>query len=425
MMAYGMPEGLAGRIFELATELFCVTDARGVVLEANAAAGLLAAPADLRGLAIPDLVFQEDVATAVGLFRDLDDARPRASAVLRMLAGAGHELWFHWSVTRDPESDQRYAVAWDVTDGHLPGIRYRAATEASPTALLMLDAAGRIVMANGALLRLVQYGRSELVGQHVEILVPEASRALHPAHRAEFHGRPSARHMGEGRDLAVRRHDGTLVPVEIALNPVRVDREVHTVVSLVDLTERKRANQKIRELAEELTEANRALKLLAGTDELTGLWNRRKFFEESDRLLKLLQQTGDLFSLILVDVDDFKSFNDRFGHVAGDEILRQVAGTMGEVRRGSDYTARYGGEEFVIGLPATGASRARAVAERLRVAVEQIAWEGVPITMSAGVATLTDLGERGTPTEPLMTRLINAADEALYQSKAKGKNRVT
>jgi diguanylate cyclase (GGDEF)-like protein/PAS domain S-box-containing protein len=425
-MVYGIPEGMAGRIFDLANELFCVTDAHGVVLEANpAAAGLLAAPADLRGLALPGLVLHEDEATAVSLFRDRNDAHPRASAVLRMLTAGGRLLRLRWSVTRDPESDHRYAVAWDVTDRHLTGIRYRAATEASPTALVMVDAAGRIVMANRATLRLVQYGRSELVGQHVEVLVPEAARALHPEHRAGFQRRPSVRPMGRGRDLAVRRHDGALVPVEIGLNPVNVDGEVHTVVSLVDLTERKLADEKIRKLAEELTGANRALELLAGTDELTGLWNRRRFFEESERLLKLLQQTGNIFSLILVDVDDFKTFNDRFGHVAGDEILKRVALAMGEVRLGSDYTARYGGEEFVIGLPATGAARARAVAERLRVAVAQIVWEGVPITISAGVATLTDLGARGTPTEPLLMRLIEAADRALYQSKASGKNRVT
>ncbi len=421
------PQGTAARLFQLASEPMCMTDAEGVVRAANpAAAALLGMPPErLEGLAIAQLVLDEDAAAASRLFGDLDDGHPRASAVLRSRVGTHHVRSIRWSVTRDPESGLCYAVAWDVTEKRRAQARYKTATEASPTALIMVDADGRIVLANSAALQLLHFGPDELVGQRVEILVPEELRDAHPGYRMAFQDHPSGRPLGHGRDLAVRRRDGTLIPVEIGLNPVEVDGEVHAVVSLVDLSERKRANEKIQALADELTEANRALERLAVTDGLTGLWNRRKFFEEAERLLKLLQQTGGPFSLLLLDVDDFKDFNDHFGHPEGDDALRRVAGVLGELRSGSDISARYGGEEFIVGLPGTDATEAAALSERLRDAVSRGSWEGRPITVSVGVATLSAPGERGTPTGPLLARLVEDADRALYRSKAAGKNRVT
>lgn len=415
------------RFFRLAPEVLCTADADGVVREVNAASAqvLGVEPGELVGRSLGLFVVEEDVALADALFRGVTDEDPTATEVLRFRVGAWTLRRIRWSVRLDPVSQLRYAVAWDVTEKQLAQTRYRAVAEASPTALVMVDPRGAVVVANNAALQLLGYREEGILGQPVEALVPEEVRARHPGFRGEFQRRPAVRLMGQGRDLQVLRKDGGLVSVEVGLSPVRVDAEVYTVVSLVDVTERNRKNQRIEALAEELGEANKALEELAVTDSLTGIWNRRKFFDEANRLLKLLQQTGGPFSVVLLDIDDFKDVNDRFGHLAGDEVLRAVGEVLRGVRGGSDIPARFGGEEFIVGLPGSDAARAAGLAERLRESVAELPWNHTRITVSVGVATLEDPGERGTPTDALLERIIDLADQALYRSKADGKNRVT
>ncbi|MDX2035336.1 MAG: GGDEF domain-containing protein, partial [Isosphaeraceae bacterium] len=122
-------------------------------------------------------------------------------------------------------------------------------------------------------------------------------------------------------------------------------------------------------------------------------------------------------SVVMIDVDHFKSYNDTFGHTAGDEILVRFGRALVENVRDHDVVARYGGEEFVILLPATDESTSRRIAERIREAIEAIPWESRPITASLGVSTVL--------AEPLSPRhLIDRADEALYRAKLDGRNRV-
>jgi diguanylate cyclase (GGDEF)-like protein/PAS domain S-box-containing protein len=419
-----VPGALLRRLFESVPHLLCVTDACGVVIVANAAAAaLLGADDDIVGRAIPDLTRDVDAPLARNAFRSLTEAQPHTSVVLRFPSPGGVRR-VRCSITRDPGTEDRHVVAWDVTEKQRTEALYRAVTEASPTALVLVETHGRIALANAAALRLLGYRPEELIGQGVEVLVPEQYRDAHPWYRVGFHRDPSARPMGRGRDLFVEGRDGTLIPVEIGLSPVEADGELLTVASLVDLTERRQAIQRIETLAAGLAEANRALERLAVTDSLTGLWNRRKFFEEAERSLGLLQQTGGPFSVILIDVDEFKSFNDRFGHAVGDHVLKDVAAVLGDARGGSDLVARYGGEEFVVALPGTGEEGARAVAERLREGVSRLRWEESRVTVSAGVATVDHAGERGMNVRPLLDSVLEAADQALYRAKATGRNRV-
>ena len=175
-----------------------------------------------------------------------------------------------------------------------------------------------------------------------------------------------------------------------------------------------------------LQERNLELTKLATNDGLTGIANRRHF-EDTLRLeLKRASRAGAPLSLVLFDIDFFKKYNDHYGHVAGDECLRQVAAVMRtSLDRPSDLAARYGGEEFVIVLPATGASGARKVAERMRVAIMAL---GIPhvgnpsgvVTISAGTHTYhARPGEEDTP-----EALVEQADALLYRAKAEGRNRV-
>lgn len=156
---------------------------------------------------------------------------------------------------------------------------------------------------------------------------------------------------------------------------------------------------------------------LADTDALTGLANRRSFEKVLAQEISRAERNDDTVTLMMVDVDHFKSFNDNYGHQAGDEILRLMSKALQQSCRDFDTPARYGGEEFAVILPGCPSSESVKVAERLRKLVEEI--ESVaPVTASAGVATFpTHAGDA--------EGLINAADEALYQSKEAGRNRVT
>ncbi len=168
--------------------------------------------------------------------------------------------------------------------------------------------------------------------------------------------------------------------------------------------------------------AENQLKQLAITDSLTGLFNRRYFFSLAEAEFKRAVETGGALSVVLMDIDYFKNVNDRFGHLAGDQVLERMAGRSREALRKDDILARYGGEEFAVLLPRTGSEAAGQVAERLRanVAREELIPDvgSVEITASLGVASLD--------ATPGLTfdQLLDRADQALYQAKHENRNRV-
>jgi diguanylate cyclase (GGDEF)-like protein len=173
--------------------------------------------------------------------------------------------------------------------------------------------------------------------------------------------------------------------------------------------------------------AERALTSLAATDALTGLANRRVFTEKLDQEWRRAAREDTPLSLLFIDVDRFKRFNDTYGHLQGDRCLRSIAEVIARaVTRAADLPARYGGEEFVLLLPNTDAHGARRVADHIRAAVEALAiphvdgvGDGARVTVSLGVATQR-------PREPAQTTegLLLAADRVLYEAKAAGRNRV-
>jgi diguanylate cyclase (GGDEF)-like protein len=159
----------------------------------------------------------------------------------------------------------------------------------------------------------------------------------------------------------------------------------------------------------------------AATDGLTGLANHREFQDQLRREIERGQRFGLPVALILLDLDDFKSINDRFGHLAGDSVLRGVGTTLRQLIREIDTAARYGGEEYAVILPGTSVEGAARLAERIRVAVGErpiVAGErSIGVTASFGVAAMPEDGTT-------QVELIAAADSALYRAKNGGKNRV-
>jgi diguanylate cyclase (GGDEF)-like protein len=181
----------------------------------------------------------------------------------------------------------------------------------------------------------------------------------------------------------------------------------------------------VEERTRALAEANLRLERLSSLDGLTGVANRRRFDEVLDLEWRRASRSGTKVSLVMLDLDYFKDFNDTNGHLAGDERLRQVAQALaGTLGRAGDLVARYGGEEFVVLLPGTAEADAWALAERLRAGVEALglthnASSVAPVvTLSAGVAT--KMAEEHTSPAALLA----AADGALYRAKREGRNRV-
>lgn len=155
---------------------------------------------------------------------------------------------------------------------------------------------------------------------------------------------------------------------------------------------------------------------LSITDDLTQLNNRRYLEARLREEVKRCERTGAPLAFLMMDVDDFKHYNDTFGHTEGDKVLKILARVLRETLRGSDIAARYGGEEFSILLPQTTLREAQAIAERIRRRIEKTHFPNRRVTVSIGIAVCKSNCE--------ITQLISSADRALYEAKRKGKNRV-
>jgi len=203
------------------------------------------------------------------------------------------------------------------------------------------------------------------------------------------------------------------------------ERELTTLVE-TRTNELRLAKEALEERARALTAANEQLEQISKFDSLTGVHNRRSFDATIEDEWRRAVRLGTPLSLMILDLDRFKDFNDLYGHPSGDECLRRVAHLLRDsLQRVSDLVARYGGEEFVVILPNTWLAGAADLAERIRAGVQGLAIthaagatdRGV-VTVSLGIACMVP-----TPGSASVT-LIEAADAALYRAKREGRNRV-
>lgn len=193
-------------------------------------------------------------------------------------------------------------------------------------------------------------------------------------------------------------------------------------INFPELEARVRSMLRIRELQSELEVKNRELERLSITDGLTGLYNHRHVHEIVHEEFERAKRSDEPLSVVMLDLDFFKDVNDRYGHQAGDAMLRSMANILRETAREIDKLGRYGGEEFIAVLPGTTMESAAIFAERVREGVARhrfdVGTAKLETTISAGVATHPDpaVGDPGD--------LVRLADEALYAAKAAGRNRV-
>lgn len=275
--------------------------------------------------------------------------------------------------------------------------------------------------ANKSYAALLDASPQNLVGKAVaDFMAPEVIAKIH----ADFHAFDEGVSATSDELILRGRH------FFVSINPIR--RNGQPVAAFATLTDISSLKLKIAELANgnnELRTANAHIKELAETDALTELTNRRGFERILNTEIRRCRRQGKPISLALVDIDHFKLFNDRYGHLKGDTTLKDVGEAMlGAIRRPGDCAARYGGEEFVVILPDTDLNGAEHVCRNIQEAVSRIAITNDTspfgrLTVSIGIAGVAMISRDRDWTE-VREHLLRSADAALYHVKASGRNGV-
>jgi diguanylate cyclase (GGDEF)-like protein/PAS domain S-box-containing protein len=273
-------------------------------------------------------------------------------------------------------------------------------------AIVLFDSEGRIFFWNPAAERLFGYSKEESLDRNFfELLVPaeDESGWLH-AIKGEL-AQEAVRSLPSGWTVEFKAlcRDGSTVDIEVALSTFEVGSTRYNVGIARDISRRKQFEKELVKLSI--------------TDPLTGVYNRRHFERRIRDEIKKARLEGRDLSLVILDLDHFKSINDRFGHDKGDQVLKATTDLIREHLQGKGTLARWGGEEFVILLPGLSAGDAADLAETLREGINNMRFDGdAEITASFGVAGLA-------PDDTFDT-LIKKADNMLYEAKANGRNRV-
>jgi len=291
-------------------------------------------------------------------------------------------------------------------------LRYRRLFEAAQDGILILDAEkGLIVDVNPFLIDMLGYSRDEFVEKKLwEVGAFQDIEANQNAFEA-LQKNEYIRY----EDLPLRAKDGRLVQVEFVSNVYLVGKQKVIQCNIRDITERKQAQNA-------LLKSDALLREQSTRDHLTGLFNRRYMEETLERELLRASRKHLPLGIILLDVDDFKRFNDTYGHAAGDVILRELGKILREHVRREDIPSRYGGDEFLIVLPDASREVTRKRAELLRDNVHHfpIQYEGQSldaVTISLGVAFFPINGSTS-------AAILRAADDALYRAKREGRGQV-
>ncbi len=433
------PSSLHTQIFENLPDAVILTDAEGFITAWNPAAERLFGYSSEEAIGKTPLIILEP-ATApqlIGQIRMATRQHGQWQGIVcyRRKDGGGGVL----QAISIPLYDEQGVFVGRLGIGRVPGgqepvspdlkaalFQLNAITETIPLGIFMTDPQGRCLYANPACQR--------ITGMTFEETLNDGwAKAIHPDDREKVTESWSlASQCGavfESEPRFVHRDGRTLHTRMCARQIMDGDRLLGYVATVEDITERKNAEALLREQTEQirnfalrmamqneqLEASARKLENLAATDGLTELKNHRAFQKRLEMEALRTERYGAPLSLLLLDIDRFKEYNDTYGHPAGDHALKEVAGKLASFIRDTDFAARYGGEEFAIILPETENAGALALAERVRVAVSEIVHVLRPLTVSIGVATWS---ARACDRQSLITR----ADRALYAAKRAGGN---
>ena len=286
--------------------------------------------------------------------------------------------------------------------------------EESLDAVLVIDEHGTIRYMNGSMHALCGFAPDEALGQPLYGLLPDnvGEGSQNFVRRFLEHGH-AAPVVGAVREFALRHRTGEMIPVELkALDLGVVDSVRYYGAFIADLRPRRQAEARNAALLSQLERQ-------AMSDALTGLPNRRAFEIEAARMVARARRSAARITVGIADIDFFKKVNDAHGHQVGDEVLCAVSAVLSQSARSSDFVARIGGEEFGLMFPDATPGTAAGVAERMRSAVMNF-----PVTTSAGQQLTVTISIGLAPFEGSLSDALSQADQALYQAKHKGRNRV-
>ena len=302
-------------------------------------------------------------------------------------------------------------------------------------AIIVIDEKGRIETFNAAAERAFGYAAKEALDHNVSMLMSSPHSQDHDGYLQRY-SQTGVRHViGMSREV-VGRQDGREFPCEIHVSELRTaGRRLFTGI-VQDISERKKKQAELQEywdqlatkndeletLAQQLADLNTELSRTARHDGLTNLLNRGAWEEGAQLEHERHRRYRHRYSILMIDVDHFKLYNDQYGHPAGDRCLQRVAEAIRQSCRNVDLVGRYGGEEFVVLLPETELSDALVVAERVVVAVRSL---NIPHERSKTASCVTaSVGAAGSSSTEGFEPIVKAADDALYEAKKSGRNRV-
>lgn len=305
--------------------------------------------------------------------------------------------------------------------------------------IITSDHQGIILSANHAIERDFGYKEQELIGKSINIIMLENIRLKHDNYMKNYIKTNGPSMVGRMIEVQGRKKDGAALPIEITVSEARINDKMFFTGIIRDITKRKFAETKLHNTMRELQQAKQDLESVNSQlqnsnaelleqsqhDALTNLANRRYLLKTMNHEWFRCQRNKKPLSIILLDIDYFKRYNDHYGHQAGDECLIKISQTLEkQLSRSSDFIARYGGEEFIVVLPETDLEGANYLAEKMRIAVSSL---GIPhlqstvtdhVTISGGAASMVPVQDCN------CELLISAADRALYLAKKSNRNNI-
>jgi diguanylate cyclase (GGDEF)-like protein len=278
---------------------------------------------------------------------------------------------------------------------------------------LVVDDRRRIVICNQYILDIIGCDRSQIIGTPVSTYLTAASNIF-----LDSYIYPLLLTSSEVQECQITWLSQNSDRVPVVAN-IKLDTDGRAYWSLFKCVARDQLYNELLEARSQLEHKAKELHQLATTDPLTGLLNRRELQNFANRTISQAARDGSNFTMLSLDIDNFKQVNDTYGHPVGDKVIRRIAKLISEDRREHDLVARIGGEEFVILLPGINEESAFNVAEKLRKKVESQVKDNLKVTVSVGISM------SGSISDNHFEKLLALSDQALYESKNNGKNRTT
>jgi diguanylate cyclase (GGDEF)-like protein/PAS domain S-box-containing protein len=287
-----------------------------------------------------------------------------------------------------------------------------AIVQSSEDAIIAEDMDGIITSWNRGAEKLYGFTESEVIGKSISLLIPSGNRDEVPAILDRIKSGENIEHYETVR----RRKDGREIQISLKISPILNSEGKVIGASTIgrDITKRK-------QMEEALRDSEKRFRELSIIDELTQLYNSRHFYFQLQIELDRSNRYGQPLTLFLLDLDNFKAFNDTYGHVEGDQVLRRLGQVLKRCIRKTDLVYRYGGEEFTILLLMTTCADSTVIAERIRVELKKESFspkagKDVHMTVSIGAAQFK--------LQEDMKDFVNRVDQLMYQAKKNGKDRV-